>query len=160
MTTRDTNPFIRLTPDNPFRKDHLEEFIPVDPPAPDLVQLHEGDKAPEWGPWIPSIPDTDPEGPSRVAMQPEDRLDLLLKEAREIKADIKALEERYSDLRLSIWEAAGHKIGKLPGGAAFRKLTSRRSVKYKDLKADHPEIYRKYVTETDPDPDAPGALYL
>ena len=55
-------------------------------------------------------------------------------------------------------EGTGQLFGKIPGGGSFRKLTKRRSVDYKSLEANHPEVYAEVVTITEPDPDQPGAL--
>ena len=84
----------------------------------------------------------------------------LLARAREIKAAKSALDEEYGKIRARLWDLVGRSFGKIPGGGSFRKLTKRRSVDYKSLEANHPEVYAEVVTITEPDPDQPGALYL
>lgn len=83
-------------------------------------------------------------------------------EARELKDRMEADKARYAELRSKLWDAAGHRAGKLPGTTAkFRapNLSPRRRVDYKALE-HFPEAYQAAVTETEPDPDTPGALYL
>lgn len=83
-------------------------------------------------------------------------------EARELKSRMDADKDRYAEIRSKLWDAAGHRAGKLPGTTAkFRapNLSPRRRVDYTALE-HFPEAYQAAVTETEPDPETPGALYL
>ena len=84
-------------------------------------------------------------------------------EARELKDRMEADKARYAELRSKLWDAAGHRAGKLPGTTAkFRapNLSPRRRVDYKALEHQFPEAYHATVTVTEPDPNAVGGLYL
>lgn len=158
-----TNPFLpgRTT------ETHANPFIADSPPAtttPEPVQT-------------PGAPVQDTEPVQAVAKepaeeqgtkleshtpdQPEDEALLALVErARATKAVVDAATALYGQVKNEIWEASGHHVGKLPGGASFRAPSSSRRVDYKKLADQYPEVYAEVVSEREPEPGKMGSFYL
>lgn len=152
---------------NPFRQRHtgptINPFTGKPNPVPDGV-----------GEGPPDTPDSrasasvtstaDAAGSASVAEGADaDHVEALVARAREIKAEQSRLSDELAQIKTELWDAAGHKYVKLPGGAAFRKgstLTPKRRVDYQILEEQFPAAYEAAVTVTIPDPNTPGALYL
>ena len=152
---------------NPFRQRHtgptINPFTGKPNPVPDGV-----------GEGPPDTPDSrasasvtstaDAAGSASVAEGADaDHVEALVARAREIKAEQSRLSDELAQIKTELWDAAGHKYVKLPGGAAFRKgstLTPKRRVDYQILEEQVPAAYEAAVTVTIPDPNTPGALYL
>ena len=152
---------------NPFRQRHtgptINPFTGKPNPVPDGV----GEGPPDTPDSRASASVTSTAGAAGSASVAEgadaDHVEALVARAREIKAEQSRLSDELAQIKTELWDAAGHKYVKLPGGAAFRKgstLTPKRRVDYKTLEHQFPEAYHATVTVTEPDPDAPGALYL
>ena len=152
---------------NPFRQRHtgptINPFTGKPNPVPDGV----GEGPPDTPDSRASASVTSTAGAAGSASVAEgadaDHVEALVARAREIKAEQSRLSDELAQIKTELWDAAGHKYVKLPGGAAFRKgstLTPKRRVDYKTLEHQFPEAYHATVTETEPDPNTPGALYL
>lgn len=132
---------------NPFAPDPQPATPPVNPFMSEALGHRPGGTS--------SASESTPAAPASGA-----DLSPLLARAREIKAQKQALDDEYAEIRSRLWDAVGRKVGKLGGGASFRKLTAKRRTDLKRLESEFPEAYQATVTLTEPDPDAPGALYL
>ncbi|UZT28746.1 hypothetical protein [Nocardia phage NS-I] len=132
---------------NPFAPDPQPATPPVNPFMSEALGHRPGGTS--------SASESTPAAPASGA-----DLSPLLARAREIKAQKQALDDEYAEIRSRLWDAVGRKVGKIPGGASFRKLTAKRRTDLKRLESEFPEAYQATVTLTEPDPDAPGALYL
>lgn len=152
---------------NPFRQRHtgptINPFTGKPNPVPDGV----GEGPPDTPDSRASASVTSTAGAAGSASVAEgadaDHVEALVARAREIKAEQSRLSDELAQIKTELWDAAGHKYVKLPGGAAFRKgstLTPKRRVDYKTLEHQFPEAYHATVTVTEPDPNTPGALYL
>lgn len=181
MTTRDVNPFIRLAPasGNPFvaSVDDSPESEAVSRRAmaksvDNIADKYRGpvddpgsmDLPSEMAPQTPSMfgevaPPVDAIGDKVDKMQ-EARIKELAAKARVIKARMASDKEEFDGVKVDLWEAVGARPVKKLHGVTFRPPNGKRSTDLKGLEADHPDIYAQYVTETDPDPTEPGALYL
>ena len=87
--------------------------------------------------------------------------------AAQLGKDLKTTAgDLYSTARFGLWEATGRVTRKkttTPQGHDFKFMPNPsilRSVKYNDLRAKYPEVYRDVVTETVVDSTKPGRLYL
>lgn len=99
--------------------------------------------------------------PASVESELDLRIAALAQEARSVKAYKESVEARYNDLRLQLWDLVGHKTGKNAAGQFnFRAPSLSRRTDLKRLKDFWPEVYAQVVTETEPDEDAVGSLYL
>lgn len=152
---------------NPFRQRHtgptINPFTGKPNPVPDGV----GEGPPDTPDSRASASVTSTAGAAGSASVAEgadaDHVEALVARAREIKAEQSRLSDELAQIKTELWDAAGHKYVKLPGGAEFRKgstLTPKRRVDYKTLEHQFPEAYHATVTVTEPDPNTPGALYL
>lgn len=153
---------------NPFRQRHtgptINPFTGKPNPVPDGV----GEGPPDTPDSRASASVTSTAGAAGSASVAEgadaDHVEALVARAREIKAEQSRLSDELAQIKTELWDAAGHKYVKLPGGAAFRKgstLTPKRRVDYKTLEHQFPEAYHATVTVTIPDPEnTRGALYL
>lgn len=150
---------------NPFRQRHtgINPFTGKPNPVPDGV----GEGPPDTPDSRASASVTSTAGAAGSASVAEgadaDHVEALVARAREIKAEQSRLSDELAQIKTELWDAAGHKYVKLPGGAAFRKgstLTPKRRVDYQILEHQFPEAYHAAVTVTEPDPNTPGALYL
>lgn len=71
----------------------------------------------------------------------------------------------YNAARLVLWDAVGGEPGTITTGAGrtvkfLANTPVSRSVRYKDLQSQYPDVYAAVVTETRVDPSKPGRLYL
>lgn len=143
MTSNPSNPFLRppTTPPNVGE-------VP-DPPVPpsNLGQA-------------PGLVQDEPVGDKPKSPASDEDLSALIDKARGLKKVADDIAAEREAVRAQIWEASGKRIGKLPGGASFRAPTARRSVNYKALERDYPEVYADVVTVNEPEPGKMGSLYL
>lgn len=182
-----TNPFVRdLPPDaNPFMAKPVEQPASAEQPAsvqgvpepvlqavaqlaeeaqskpePDSVETADiPHTAPKATPAPTPAPanDDELESPERAS---DEILAYLVRETRKAKALADEAAEKYALMRTQLWDASGHEVGELPGGAKFRAPSSRRSVDYKVLERKYPEVYELVVRTTEPEAGKPGSLVL
>ncbi|UAJ15488.1 hypothetical protein SEA_PUPPERS_57 [Gordonia phage Puppers] len=188
MADMATNPFVRdLPPDaNPFMAKPVEQPASVPEAAPPAEQpasvqavaqlAEEAQSKPQSKPEPDSvetadIPHTAPKAPPAPTPANDDELEsperasdeilaYLVRETRKAKALADEAAEKYALMRTQLWDASGHEVGELPGGAKFRAPSSRRSVDYKVLERKYPEVYELVVRTTEPEAGKPGSLVL
>lgn len=127
-------------------------------PEPDSVETADiPHMAPKATPAPTPANDDELESPERAS---DEILAYLVRETRKAKALADEAAEKYALMRTQLWDASGHEVGELPGGAKFRAPSSRRSVDYKVLERKYPEVYELVVRTTEPEAGKPGSLVL
>lgn len=163
MTTNPSNPFLRPPTSPPITtSEYAEQVRKGQVPVSDVPPIATPSNVGE----VPAYPGADGspvvvgEGDKPKSPASDESLAELVEKARGLKKVADDIAAEREALRAQIWEASGHQIGKLPGGASFRAPTARRSVNYKALERDYPEVYADVVTVNEPEPGKMGSLYL
>lgn len=157
MTTNPSNPFLRPPTSPPITtSEYAEQVRKGQVPVSDVPPIATPSNVGE----VPVVGAAVGEGDKPKSPASDESLAELVEKARGLKKVADDIAAEREALRAQIWEASGHQIGKLPGGASFRAPTARRSVNYKALERDYPEVYADVVTVNEPEPGKMGSLYL